>query len=214
VTDHEAESLGVRQLLDKVCQNSQFAWWEWDIDRNIVTASPLKVEMLGYRHEDFVDAGYQAYTDLLHPSDYERTMQAMRDHLEGRAPLYQVDYRIKRADGRYTWYMDRGCILERHADGSPALLRGIVVDLGAELSRHVSDEAVVALVRQALPCAGGGPDLVHLCSSCHRLQIGEGAWVTVGERFAAAFPTTISHCICRECMLRLYPDFFEEHDEF
>jgi hypothetical protein len=48
---------------------------------------------LGYRYEDVLDCGYEAFTDLLLEEDYARTMDAMRDLLEGRAPLYQVDYR-------------------------------------------------------------------------------------------------------------------------
>ena len=95
----------LQRLLDDALQQSNLAWWEWDIPRNIVTCNDLKVTMLGYDPGDFINAGYQAYTGLLHPDDYERTMQAMRDHLECRADIYQVDYRIMKKDGDYTWYL-------------------------------------------------------------------------------------------------------------
>ena len=95
---------------------SPFPWWEWDVAGNVVKASPLKVEMLGYCFEDFRGKGYQAYTDLLHPDDFERTMQAMRDLLEGRAPIYLVDYRIHARDGSWRWYMDRGSVQTRNQE--------------------------------------------------------------------------------------------------
>jgi PAS domain-containing protein len=88
---------------------------------------------------------------LVHSDDYERTMQAMRDHLSGRRPLYEIDYRIRTASGAYTWYMDRGIITLRDADGRPLQLRGIVLDLGADVHAMAGDAAVVDVIRGALP---------------------------------------------------------------
>ena len=96
---HERSEDDLERFLDEALMSSAFAWWEWDIPANRVTSNDKKVEMLGRRPEDFRNAGYQAFTDLLHPDDHERTMRAMRDYLEGRASLYQIDYRILRADG-------------------------------------------------------------------------------------------------------------------
>jgi hypothetical protein len=195
-------------FMEKELVHSRFAWWEWDIPRNRVICNDLKVTMLGYDPGDFRDVGYQAFTDLLHPMDYERTMQAMRDHLENRATIYQIDYRILRKDGHYTWYMDRGCAIMRNASGKPLRLRGLVVDLGEELEQKSRDKGFLSQVRERLPSpASGAEHIVTLCSVCQRFRIEELTWVQVPEKFREAFPQRISHGICPDCMGTLYPEF-------
>jgi PAS domain S-box-containing protein len=194
------------RLLGEVLETSEFAWWEWDIEKNVVTANDLKVTMLGYKSGDFEDAGYQAYTDLLHPDDHERAMQAMRNHLEGKHPLYQIDYRIKRADGGYNWYMDRGRIIERAPDGKPLKLRGLVVDLGEEMKRRSADSAFMDAFRKALPSSGSGRDMAVICSGCKRVKLEKGLWTEVVPSLIKVLSGDISHTICKDCVRQLYPE--------
>lgn len=208
MTDYISGDL--QRLLDEVLMTSEFAWWEWDILRNVTTSNDLKVTMLGYDPEDFRGVAYQAYTELLHPADYERVMQAMRDHLEGRAPIYQIDYRIRRADGAYVWYMDRGQTIARAADGSPLRLRGFVLDLGPEFNQHIKSEMILSLVRRALPSSQENRNMVTLCSGCKQLKLEEGIWMSVDSRFQKALTGSISHGLCPECIRRLYPESVDE----
>jgi PAS domain S-box-containing protein len=201
----------LKQLLDDALSSSEFAWWEWDIQDNRVIFNDLKATMLGYNPDDFRDQGYQAFTDLLHPNDYERTMQAMRDHLEGRAPIYQVDYRIRRADGTYTWYMDRGSTIEKDSKGKPKKLRGIVVDLGDHLREKTKDRALFKLIRRTLPLPGVNEGIAVLCSACKKIKISESVWMPVDSSFEKALLEDISFGICLDCIRLLYP---EEADEF
>ncbi len=196
----------LHQLLDEALNGSEFAWWEWDIQNNRVIFNDLKATMLGYSPEAFRGAGYQGFTDLLHPDDYERTMQAMRDHLEGLAPIYQVDYRIRRADGTYTWYMDRGSVIERDPDGKATKLRGIVIDLGDTLRERTKDGALFRLVRRKLSLSGINEGIVVLCSSCKNVKISESVWMPIDSSFEKALLGDISHSICPDCIRTLYPD--------
>ncbi|MFM8319436.1 MAG: PAS domain-containing protein [Chloroflexota bacterium] len=82
---------------------------------------------------------------LIHPEDYEATMEHMRAYLEGRSDEWNVIYRIRRVDGSYAWYHDRGKAIQRDAAGKPLKLIGTVVDvseikrLEAELRRQDSE---------------------------------------------------------------------------
>ena len=76
-------------------------------------------------------------------------MEAMRAFLTGQAPIYRVDYRIRKADGNYTWYVDRGIATARDADGRPIVVRGFVFDLGEHLERNALNDEMVARVRRA-----------------------------------------------------------------
>jgi PAS domain S-box-containing protein len=82
--------------------------------------------MLGYSPERFDT--YEDFTELVHPEDYERAMAAMRDHLEGDAEKYDVEYRIETADGSYRWFHDVGGAT-KWEDGAPRKVTGIVLDV-------------------------------------------------------------------------------------
>lgn len=79
------------------------AWWWMELPSGAVFFSPNKARMLGRKPDDFFH--YKDFTNLVHPDDYERIMQDMRDHIEGRADLYETTYRIQHADGSYVRFL-------------------------------------------------------------------------------------------------------------
>ena len=98
----------ITERLDLCLSAGNLAWWEMDIKTGKVIFNENKVKMLGYSMNDFRDVDYTAFTNIVHPDDYEKTMKAMRDHLDGKKKLYEVDYRIKTKKGEYKWFHDRG----------------------------------------------------------------------------------------------------------
>lgn len=114
----------------------EFAWsgnlghWFWDFTVNRVTFNPMKAMALGFTREELPDyVDFQFFTDRLHPDDYERVMDAMRDHLSNKIPVWEVKYRIKTKDGDYRTYYDRGKVTKRTEEGAPLFLSGIVFDI-------------------------------------------------------------------------------------
>ncbi len=127
-----------RELLKEKEQETrlEYAWtgnlghWYWNIKTNEVTFNPLKVLTLGYDKSEIPEhVTYQFFTDKLHPEDFQKTMEAMRDHLYGKADVYEAEYRIKAKDGSYKWYYDRGKITQFNDQGKPTFLAGIVFDI-------------------------------------------------------------------------------------
>ena len=119
----------IEQRLDVCLSAGNLAWWEMDCKTGHVVFNENKVRMLGYDMRDFRNVDYTAFTDLLHPDDFEPTMQAMRDLLEGKTKLYEVEYRIKTKKGQYRWFYDRGSIVERTPQGQPLVVKGVVFDI-------------------------------------------------------------------------------------
>ena len=113
-----------------------FAWsgnlghWYWNVADNQVTFNPLKVTTLGYGLNEVPrQVPFQFFTGLLHPDDYETAMSAMREHLQGRSVVYEVEYRIRAKDGSYLWYYDRGKVTAFDENGRPLFVAGIVFDI-------------------------------------------------------------------------------------
>jgi diguanylate cyclase (GGDEF)-like protein/PAS domain S-box-containing protein len=132
----ELELLNKELLLQQQEATLDFSWsgnlghWYWNVETDSVVFHPLKVTTLGYSTEKLPDqVSFQFFTDKLHPDDYEKTMQAMRDHLQGKSPVYEIEYRILAKDGSWKWFYDRGKVTQRGEDGRPIFLAGIVFDI-------------------------------------------------------------------------------------
>ncbi len=134
-----------KQLLEEKEQEIylDFQWtsnlghWYWSIKTNTVKFNPLKVTTLGYTNEEIPNVvPYQFFTNLLHKDDYENTMNAMRMHMQGKASVYETEYRIKTKSGSYKWYYDIGKITQRDLEGNPLIIAGIVFDITERKERE------------------------------------------------------------------------------
>jgi signal transduction histidine kinase len=66
---------------------------------------------------------------LVHPDDYERTMDAMRGHIYGSYEKYEVEYRILNKSGEYIWFYDIGSVVKRDSNGHPLVITGLVANI-------------------------------------------------------------------------------------
>ncbi|RNI14418.1 response regulator [Methanohalophilus sp. RSK] len=126
---YEKEIGKLENRLQNAMGEGNLSWWEMDIPSGKVNFDPGKVTRLGYSIDEFKDAHYTDFMKLLHPHDKEIAMEAMRCHIEGKCPTYEVDYRIKTKGGKWKWYHDRGAITEKDKQGNPVIVSGIVVDI-------------------------------------------------------------------------------------
>ncbi|MDZ7821937.1 MAG: PAS domain-containing protein [Candidatus Marinimicrobia bacterium] len=118
----------------------------------------------------FRGRGFQAFTERVHPEDYEKTMEGMRAVLRGETKLYQVDYRIRTIRGNYLWFMDRGIIMQDDGNGEPLKIRGIVIDLGKESERGTDIDALLSVIYRSGTRAAGKYSFITVCSLCHRIK--------------------------------------------
>ncbi len=104
--------------------------WNWIIESNQLFFNEKKATNLGYTSEEIPEnTGFEYFTSMLHPDDYEDVMDNMRCHLKDLCNAYEVEYRIKNKKGDYVWYYDRGKITKRNENGEPAVVSGIVFDI-------------------------------------------------------------------------------------
>jgi len=140
VQDKEGETIGLwgaaqditeRKHVENALEMGGMSWWEWDYELNRVKTGDAKYIMLGYTREE-IGFGFEAWTKFIHPEDIAGAMLAMKDHLEGKADNYFVEYRIRHKNGNYLWYRDKGGIVARTENGKPKLLVGIVMNITNE----------------------------------------------------------------------------------
>ncbi|WP_264229736.1 sensor domain-containing diguanylate cyclase [Acholeplasma laidlawii] len=117
------------QLSINIKWGGNLGQWKWLYAENKVFFNALKARTIGYEAEDIGQIGFEFFTSKLHPDDYDRVMDNMRQHLTGKTDAYEVEYRIMHREGYYLWYYDRGIVTKRDKDGKPLELEGIVFDI-------------------------------------------------------------------------------------
>ena len=122
------KSILANERLDHIMNIAQIAWWEWDIKSGRVTYNPLKATMLGYSMEEFPDNVYEI-CNLIHPDDYNKTMEIMTEHLQGKREIWDTTYRIRCKDGSYKIYHDQGKVSKWDMNGAPIYAKGSVLNI-------------------------------------------------------------------------------------
>ena len=141
------ELLHINNLrLTLAMHTGKMAWWEMDLLTGNVVFDKAKVEMLGYQPEEFTN--YRDFMALVHPDDNESCMTAMRNHFEGRADRYEVDYRILMKSGEYLWCSDIGSISKRDEHGKPLSIIGLASNINER--KQAENEILVNNARLTL----------------------------------------------------------------
>ncbi|MFA5301998.1 MAG: ATP-binding protein [Bacteroidales bacterium] len=117
--------LNTEQRLTIALEAGDMAWWEMELPSGNIIFNNNKTRMLGLKGEDFTH--FQDFMNIVHPEDYDVAMNAMRDHLSGKASMYECEYRMKNAGDKYQWFHDAGKIVYR--EGEKLLIAGIVTEI-------------------------------------------------------------------------------------
>ncbi len=108
---------------------SELGLWDWDLQSDEVHHSQLK-EIFGLEPGE-VQVMLRDLKPRLHPDDLPVLRRALVEHMKGRSDGYQVEYRIKHAEGRWVWIEDRGRAVERDAAGRVLRMLGTRRDISA-----------------------------------------------------------------------------------
>jgi len=188
-----------RERFALAAAGSEEGIWDWDVTTDTVYASPRAREIFGAGPGPETQPRASWHKQLqLHPDDAPKRLQAMEEHMAGRAPVYAMEYRVRRevpadlsartpaggpvtviktaADGDpWRWVRVRGLCV-RDAQGRPLRMAGSVTDIDAR--RRAEDALRLSEERYALAMAGltGGhwvwevtTDALFVSPSIHRL---------------------------------------------
>ncbi|HMA61380.1 MAG TPA: PAS domain-containing protein [bacterium] len=157
ITERKKNIQAQKELAERVeagLKAGNLAWWELNFPSGQVTFDSRKAEMIGYSPEQFNN--YTDFTDLIHPDDYERAMQAMRDHLDGKESTYEVEYRMKTSNGNYIWFRDLGNVVEK-SDKKTRMV-GIIEDIN---ERKEDQQALIKSERKFRRFVENANDIIY-----------------------------------------------------
>jgi len=124
--------------------------WDWDLPSDQLFLSPRAQQVLSLdpggeprrpRRDWIALATY-------HAEDVPRTRDALRAHLEGRTPHFDVEYRLRHADGTWHWYRQHGVAL-RNPEGRAYRMAGSMEDVTDRKNAEADRDRLGEQLRQA-----------------------------------------------------------------
>ncbi|HRD66811.1 MAG TPA: diguanylate cyclase [Candidatus Competibacter sp.] len=103
--------------------------WDWDIRTGTITCNGPRTELVGCRPGE-TRLSFGDWEQRIHPQDLAAARDALRAHLENRAPFFESEYRLRHKDEAWSWVLIRGKVIERDRRGQSMRACGIVMDIG------------------------------------------------------------------------------------
>jgi PAS domain S-box-containing protein len=126
----EAELQAVLYELEKSQEVAKVSNWIWHIPENKVLWSDQMYRIFGIEKEHFSGDLSQVIAESIHPDDQDKVDRSNASVVSSNKPI-PVEYRVVRPDGTIRWVWAEAGELELDGEGSPVLLRGIVLDITA-----------------------------------------------------------------------------------
>ncbi len=147
--------------LNMALRGAALGTWDYNIQTGETVFDHRWVEMLGFSLEE-IEPHFSSWERLIHPEDKTLVIAAWNAHREGRAPLYETEYRLRAKSGDWRWILARGKIAERDKDGKALRAAGTHLDITerkrAEQGLRLMEERFRALVE-------GAQDLIFMKDS-------------------------------------------------
>lgn len=137
-----------RQLLRQLQESQlrlQFAlelaedgMWEWDIPSGNLQLNPRWLSMLGL--DESFPHHVSAWESLVHPDDAAPAWLRLQAMLNGEAPAYEFEHRLRHRDGHWVWVLGRAKVVVHDSAGKPLRVVGTNVDVSAR--RHALEASM------------------------------------------------------------------------
>ncbi len=139
-----AQALAIeQQRLRNVIDGTGVGVWEARIDAesraDVITVDERWAQMLGRSAAELNPMTPDRFMPMLvHPDDAPAVMAAIDTAISGDDAIFDVDARMRHADGRWIWTEVRGKVIERDARGRPLRMAGTQMDVSSRKAAELS----------------------------------------------------------------------------
>lgn len=98
------------------------AIWDWDLETGYLFWGKGFQVLFGYPLDELVPT-IDSWAEHVHPDQYDEVANSLYEAIEGTGNLWQAEYRFRKADGEYSFVVERGFII-RNEDGKAVRMVG------------------------------------------------------------------------------------------
>ncbi len=91
--------------------------WDWNIPENRVYRTNMDSSVPHWNSSNIAH-------ESMHSEDRERFKFELNEHLQGRSPFFEAEYRVERSPGNWVWILDRGKVVEKDSLDNPIRMTG------------------------------------------------------------------------------------------
>jgi len=102
--------------------------WDWDLVSGRVHYSRRWRSMLGLADTPIGD-DRDEFVSRLHPDDMTSVSDRLREHIRGGTPMFEGEFRLRHADGRWIWVLSRGKVVSWSPEGKALRAIGTNIDV-------------------------------------------------------------------------------------
>lgn len=133
----EKENRDSKKYLELAIEGANLGIWDWYLTDNRVNFDRKWAEMLGIRFED-IGSDLSVWESRVHPDDIDKCYSDLQSYMKGETDHYENIHRMKHADGRWVYILDRGKFSDWDDEGRPTRFTGTHLDITE--SQKLQDE--------------------------------------------------------------------------
>jgi PAS domain S-box-containing protein len=133
-----------KERLDLALQAADILIWDWDARRGNIYVDGSWGAILGKGKTATLTV--EELSSMAHPEDMSKVKQALADYLQGGAPEYLAEHRVRTLAGGWAWSLSRGRVVERDTQGRVLRMAGINVDI--DNRKRAEAELMTAIQRE------------------------------------------------------------------
>ncbi|HEY9863748.1 MAG TPA: PAS domain-containing protein [Candidatus Obscuribacterales bacterium] len=138
--------------------------WDWNLQTNQLAFSKQWKAMLGYGVDEFENS-LKSWETRVHPEDLRSACDLIDQHIQGKTPIYEIEYRLRCKDDNYKWILDRGQIIEWDKQGKPVRFIGIHYDITERKAHELALQEVAKQLQKAQQVAHLGNWSINVATS-------------------------------------------------
>lgn len=163
-----------RQRLEYAIDVARIGVWHWNVIDGRFRCNDFYAQFaFGGPCPDGDDGRREARRSRLHPDELAEAITIDREILAGSRDEFEVQNRLRNAQGEWRWVLQRGRVTARTADGTPAHMAGFLTDV---THRHEEIEARARAVATLHAVTAHAPDYLLLLDRELRILFANRGW--------------------------------------
>jgi signal transduction histidine kinase len=134
-----------KNRLDLALEAADILTWDWDAQSGNVHLDGSWGSILGVGRATSART-LEEISMMVHAEDLPKVKQALMECLNGTAPEYAAEHRVRTLTGQWVWSLSRGRVVERDPSGRVMRMTGINVDI--DNRKRAEAELLAAMQRE------------------------------------------------------------------